>query len=179
MSRIGNNPITVPSDVEVKIDGKVITVKGPKGTLEREIHKNIDIAMENNVIKITRPDDEPFNRSLHGLTRTLIHNMIIGVTSAYSKELQINGVGYRVAKQGNDLNLTLGYSHPVIFEAPAGITFDVPNPNTIIVNGIDKELVGQTAAVIRTKRPPEVYRGKGIKYADEVIRRKEGKTGAK
>ena len=177
MSRIGNKPIAVPSEVQVKIDGQNVTVTGPKGTLAREIHKNISIKMEDNVITLTRKDDEPANRSLHGLTRTLIHNMIVGETSAYSKELQINGVGYRVAKQGNNLNLTLGYSHPVIFEAPTGITFDVPNPNTIIVNGIDKELVGQTAAVIRMKRPPEVYRGKGIKYADEVIRRKAGKTG--
>ena len=164
MSRIGNKPITVPAGVEVKLDGQKITVKGPKGTLEREIHKNISVALENNVITVTRPNNEAKNRSLHGLTRTLISNMI-------------NGVGYRVAKQGNNLNLTLGYSHPVIFEAPEGITFDVPNPNTIIVRGIDKELVGQTAANIRVKRPPEVYRGKGIKYAEEVIRRKEGKTG--
>ena len=177
MSRIGNKPITVPEGVEVKIDGHKITVKGPKGTLEREVNKNISLEMNENEIKVIRKDDEPQNRSLHGLTRTLINNMIIGVTHEYSKELQINGVGYRVQKQGNNLNLTLGYSHPVIFEAPQGITFDVPNPNTIIVKGIDKELVGQTAAVIRTKRPPEVYRGKGIKYADEVIRRKEGKTG--
>ena len=177
MSRIGNKPITVPSEVQVKIDGQKITVTGPKGTLEREIHKNISIDMADNIITVTRINDEAINRSLHGLTRTLINNMIIGVTSGYSKELQINGVGYRVQKQGNDLNLTLGYSHPVIFKAPEGITFDVPNANTIIVKGIDKELVGQTAAVIRTKRPPEVYRGKGIKYADEVIRRKEGKTG--
>ncbi len=177
MSRIGNKPITVPDGVEVKIDGKHITVKGPKGTLEREIHNNISLEMEGNTIKVTRIDDEPSNRSLHGLTRTLINNMIVGVVHEYSKELQINGVGYRVQKQGNNLNMTLGYSHPVIFEAPQGITFDVPNPNTIIVKGIDKELVGQTAAEIRTKRPPEVYRGKGIKYADEVIRRKEGKTG--
>ena len=177
MSRIGNKPITVPDGVEVKIDGKHITVKGPKGTLEREIHNNISLEMEGNEIKVTRVNDEPFNRGLHGLTRTLISNMITGVVNEYSKELQINGVGYRVQKQGNNLNMVLGYSHPVIFEAPAGITFDVPNPNTIIVKGIDKELVGQTAAEIRTKRPPEVYRGKGIKYADEVIRRKEGKTG--
>ena len=177
MSRIGNKPITVPDGVEVKIDGKHITVKGPKGTLEREIHNNISLEMEGNTIKVTRINDEPLNRSLHGLTRTLISNMITGVVHEYSKELQINGVGYRVQKQGNNLNMSLGYSHPVIFEAPAGITFDVPNPNTIIVKGIDKELVGQTAAEIRTKRPPEVYRGKGIKYADEVIRRKEGKTG--
>ena len=177
MSRIGNKPITVPEGVEVKLDGQKITVKGPKGTLEREIHKNISVSIEGNVIKVSRPNDEAINRSLHGLTRTLINNMIIGVKDEYTKELQINGVGYRVAKQGNDLNMTLGYSHPVVFEAPEGISFDVPNPNTIIVKGIDKELVGQTAANIRTKRPPEVYRGKGIKYADEVIRRKEGKTG--
>ena len=177
MSRIGNKPIAVPVGVEVKIDGQKITVKGPKGTLEREIHKNISVEMENNTIKVTRPNDEALNRSLHGLTRTLISNMIEGVEKEYTRELQINGVGYRAQKQGNNLNLTLGYSHPVIFEAPEGITFDVPNPNTIIVKGIDKELVGQTAANIRTKRPPEVYRGKGIKYADEVIRRKEGKTG--
>ena len=177
MSRIGNKPITVPSEVQVKIDGQKITVTGPKGTLEREVHKNISLEMKDNQIIVTRKNDEPLNRSLHGLTRTLINNMIIGVKDEFSRELQINGVGYRVAKQGKDLNLTLGYSHPVIFEAPEGITFDVPNPNTIIVKGIDKELVGQTAAVIRTKRPPEVYRGKGIKYAEEVIRRKEGKTG--
>ena len=177
MSRIENKPITVPAEVTVKIDGQKVTVTGPKGTLEREIHKNISLEMADNTITVVRKNDEPQNRSLHGLTRTLINNMIIGVTETYSKELQINGVGYRVAKQGNNLNLTLGYSHPVIFEAPEGITFDVPNANTIIVKGIDKELVGQTAAVIRTKRPPEVYRGKGIKYADEVIRRKEGKTG--
>ena len=177
MSRIGNKPITVPDGVEVKIDGKHITVKGPKGTLEREIHNNISLEMEGNQIKVTRIDNEPFNRGLHGLTRTLINNMITGVLHEYTRELQINGVGYRVQKQGNNLNMSLGYSHPVIFEAPQGITFDVPNPNTIIVKGIDKELVGQTAAEIRTKRPPEVYRGKGIKYAEEVIRRKEGKTG--
>ena len=177
MSRIGNKPITVPAGIEVKLDGQKITVKGPKGTLEREIHKNISVSIEGNSIKVTRPNDEAINRSLHGLTRTLISNMINGVEKEYTRELQINGVGYRAQKQGNNLNLTLGYSHPVIFEAPEGISFDVPNPNTIIVKGIDKELVGQTAANIRTKRPPEVYRGKGIKYAEEVIRRKEGKTG--
>ena len=139
MSRIGNKPITVPDGVEVKIDGQKITVKGPKGTLEREIHRNISLEMNDNVIKVTRKNDEPANRSLHGLTRTLINNMIIGVKDEYTKELQINGVGYRVAKQGNDLNMTLGYSHPVIFEAPEGITFDVPNANIIIVRGIEKE----------------------------------------
>ena len=179
MSRIGVKPITVPAGVEVTVNDHKVTVKGPKGTLEREIHKNISVALENNVITVTRPNNEAKNRSLHGLTRTLISNMINGVEKEYTRELQINGVGYRVAKQGNNLNLTLGYSHPVIFEAPEGITFDVPNPNTIIVRGIDKELVGQTAANIRVKRPPEVYRGKGIKYAEEVIRRKEGKAGKK
>ena len=167
MSRIGNKHIVIPEGVEVKLDGQKITVKGPKGTLEREIHKNISVSIENNTIIVTRPNDETLNRSLHGLTRTLINNMINGVEKEYTRELQINGVGYRVAKQGNNLNLTLGYSHPVIFEAPAGISFDVPNANTIIVRGVDKELVGQTAANIRTKRPPEVYRGKGIKYAEE------------
>ena len=177
MSRIGNKPIAVPAGAEVKLDGQKITVKGTKGTLEREIHKNISVSIEGNTVKVSRPNDEALNRSLHGLTRTLISNMIEGVEKEYTRELQINGVGYRAQKQGNNLNLTLGYSHPVIFEAPAGISFDVPNPNTIIVKGIDKELVGQTAADIRTKRPPEVYRGKGIKYAEEVIRRKEGKTG--
>ena len=179
MSRIGNKAIQVPQGVTVKLEGQKITVTGPKGTLEREIHKNITVTVENNEIKVTRPDNLALNRSLHGLTRTLINNMVYGVLNEYTRELQINGVGYRVQKQGNNLNLTLGYSHPVIFEAPKGITFDVPNANTIIVKGIDKELVGQTAANIRTKRPPEVYRGKGIKYAEEVIRRKEGKTGKK
>ena len=137
MSRIGNKPITVPEGVEVRIDGHKITVKGPKGTLEREINKNISLEMDGNTIKVIRPNDEPLNKSLHGLTRTLINNMIIGVKDEFTRELQINGVGYRVVKQGNNLNLTLGYSHPVIFEAPAGITFDVPNANTIIVRGID------------------------------------------
>ena len=177
MSRIGNKPITVPAGVEVKIDGKHISVKGPKGTLERDIEPEISMELKENVITISRDSDARRSKSLHGLTRTLINNMINGVQNEFTRELQINGVGYRVQKQGNDLNLSLGYSHPVIFEAPKGITFDVPNANTIIVKGIDKELVGQTAAVIRTKRPPEVYRGKGIKYAEEVIRRKVGKTG--
>ena len=179
MSRIGNKPITVPENVEVKIDGHHIEVKGPKGTLTRDLHKNMTIVHEGNTIKVERSDDQKGNRSLHGLTRTLISNMIEGVVNEYKRELQINGVGYRVQKQGNDLNLTLGYSHPVIFKAPEGITFDVPAPNQIIVRGIDKEVVGQTAAVIRTKRPPEVYRGKGIKYVEEHIRRKEGKAGKK
>ena len=179
MSRIGNKPITVPEGVEVTLNENVITVKAPKGTLVKELHKNINVALEGNVINVTRPNDEPFNRSLHGLTRTLINNMIVGVKDEFKRELEINGVGYRAQKQGNKLVMNLGYSHPVEMEAPEGITFDVPNQNQIIVRGIDKELVGQTAAVIRTKRPPEVYRGKGIKYAEEVIRRKEGKAGKK
>ena len=179
MSRIGNKTITVPEGVDVKLENQVITVKGPKGTLTREIHKNMKVSLEGNVIKVERPNDEKENRSLHGLTRTLINNMIQGTVKEFERVLEINGVGYRAQKQGNKLVLTLGYSHPVEMEAPTGITFDVPNANTIIVKGIDKELVGQTAAVIRTKRPPEVYRGKGIKYAEEVIRRKEGKAGKK
>ena len=177
MSRIGNKPITVPEGVEVKIEGQKVTVKGSKGTLEKVMHENMKITLENNVITVTRPNDEPLNRSLHGLTRTLINNMIEGVSKEFSKELQINGVGYRASKQGKTLVLNLGYSHPVKMDEPEGITFDVPNANQIIIRGIDKELVGQMAAVIRTKRPPEVYRGKGIKYADEHIRRKVGKTG--
>ena len=142
-----------------------------------KIEPEISLSLDGNILTVSRDSDERRSKSLHGLTRTLINNMISGVQNEFTRELQINGVGYRVQKQGNDLNLSLGYSHPVIFAAPAGITFDVPNANTIIVKGIDKELVGQTAAVIRTKRPPEVYRGKGIKYAEEVIRRKVGKTG--
>ena len=179
MSRIGNKPITVPEGVEVKLDGQHITVKGPKGTLERDIHKNMTVTMDGNVIKVTRPNDEAENRSLHGLTRTLISNMIEGVLNEYKRELEINGVGYRAQLKGKTLVLTLGYSHPVEMVAPEGITFEVPAPNQIIVKGIDKEQVGQVAAVIRTKRPPEVYRGKGIKYAEEHIRRKEGKAGKK
>ena len=179
MSRIGNSPIKVPQGVEVRIDGQKIFVKGPKGSLEKEIHKDMTVTLEDGIIKVTRKNDEALNRSIHGLTRTLINNMIEGTFKEFTRELQINGVGYKAQKQGNNLNLSLGYSHPVIMEAPAGITYDVPNPNTIIVRGVDKELVGQTAAVIRTKRPPEVYKGKGIKYAEEVIRRKEGKAGKK
>ena len=177
MSRIGNKPITVPTGVEVKLDGQHITVKGPKGTLERDINPEITVKFEDGTLTFERSSEQRLDKSLHGLTRTLVNNMIIGVQNEFTRELQINGVGYRVQKQGNDLNLSLGYSHPVIYKAPAGISFDVPNPNTIIVKGINKEQVGQVAAEIRTKRPPEVYRGKGIKYAEEVIRRKVGKTG--
>ena len=179
MSRIGNSPITVPAGVDVKLDGNKITVKGPKGSLEKELHSNMKVTVDGNVIKVERPNDEPLNKSLHGLTRTLINNMVEGVVNEYTRTLEVNGVGYRASKQGKKLVLNLGYSHPVEMEEPAGITFDVPNPNQIIVRGMDKELVGELAAVIRTKRPPEVYRGKGIKYAEEVIRRKEGKAGKK
>ncbi len=179
MSRIGNKPINVPQGVEITIDGQHITVKGPKGTLERDLHKNMQVVLENNSVTVKRPDDEPFNRSLHGLTRTLINNMIEGVVNEYKRELEINGVGYRAQKKGNKLVMNLGYSHTVEMDPPAGITFDVPDANHITVRGIDKELVGQTAAVVRTKRPPEVYRGKGIKYQEEHIRRKEGKAGKK
>ena len=177
MSRIGNKPITVPEGIEVSLNGQKITVKGPKGTLEREIHNNISVKLENGIITVARPNDQKENRSLHGLTRTLINNMIEGVSKEFTKTLEINGVGYRAAKQGKTLVLTLGYSHPVNMEEPEGITYEVPNPNTIIVRGIDKQLVGQKAAEVRSKRPPEVYRGKGIKYDYEHIRRKEGKTG--
>ena len=179
MSRIGNKPITIPEGVEVTLNGDVITVKGPKGTLTREITKPNTAKIEEKTIYVSRPDDEPYNKSLHGLVRTLINNMIIGVKDEFKRELEINGVGYRAQKQGNKLVLTLGYSHPVEMVEPEGITFEVPAPNQIIVRGIDKELVGQTAAVVRTKRPPEVYRGKGIKYVEEHIRRKEGKAGKK
>ena len=179
MSRIGNKPITVPDNVEVKLEEQHITVKGPKGTLERDIHENMKVTLTDKILKVERPDDEPKNRSLHGLTRTLINNMIEGTLNGFERKLEINGVGYRAQKKGNNLVLNLGYSHPVEMEAPAGITFDLPSQTEIIVKGIDKELVGQTAAVIRSKRPPEVYRGKGIKYAEEVIRRKEGKAGKK
>ena len=179
MSRIGKKAITVPAGVEVTVNDHKVTVKGPKGTLEREIHKNISVTVENNEVKVTRPNDEALNRSLHGLTRTLINNMIHGVEHEFTRELQINGVGYRAQKKGNKLVMNLGYSHPVEMDPPEGITFDVPDANHITVRGIDKEVVGQTAAVVRTKRPPEVYRGKGIKYAEEHIRRKEGKAGKK
>ena len=179
MSRIGNKPIAIPDGVEVKVDGNHITVKGPKGTLEKDIHKNMSISIENNVLTVVRPDDTPANKSLHGLTRTLINNMIQGVVNEFKRELEVNGVGYRAQKKGNKLVMNLGYSHPVEMDPPEGITFDVPDANHITVRGIDKELVGQTAAVVRTKRPPEVYAGKGIKYAEEHIRRKEGKAGKK
>ena len=177
MSRIGNKPITIPAGVEVTLDGNVITVKGPKGSLTKELHKNMEVSINGTEITVKRPDDEAFNRSLHGLTRTLINNMIEGVEHQFTRTLEVNGVGYRAQLKGKKLVMNLGYSHPVEMEAPEGITFEVPNPNQIIVKGIDKEVVGEVAAVVRTKRPPEVYRGKGIKYAEEHIRRKEGKAG--
>ena len=179
MSRIGRAPIDIPAGVEVKIDGQHITVKGAKGTLELDVHPNITVAQEGNVMNVTRPNDQKENRALHGLTRSLVNNMIIGVTEGFKKTLDVNGVGYRVALEGNKLVMNIGFSHQVIMEAPAGVTVEVPNPNQIIVSGADKQVVGQFAAEIRGKRPPEPYKGKGIKYSDEVIRRKVGKTGAK
>ena len=180
MSRIGRAPITVPAGVEVTLgDNNVVTVKGPKGTLTQQFHPNMSIALDGAVVTVSRPNDLKENRSLHGLTRTLIHNMIVGVTEGYKKTLEVNGVGYRVALEGGKLVMNLGYSHQVIMEAPAGITVETPTPNQIIISGYDKQLVGQFAANVREKRPPEPYKGKGIKYADEVIRRKVGKTGAK
>ena len=180
MSRIGKEPIAIPAGVEVKIaDGNVVTVKGSKGTIEKKLHTNMIIAVENNEIKVTRPDDTKQNRELHGLTRTLLANMVKGVSEGFEKTLEINGVGYRAQKQGNKLVMNLGYSHNVEMEEPEGITVEVPNPNSVIVKGIDNEKVGAFAAEIRTKRLPEPYKGKGIKYSYETIRRKEGKTGAK
>ena len=180
MSRIGKLPVAVPAGVEVKIgEENLLTVKGPKGTLERKLSADMHIAMEDGQIVVTRPNDLKRNKALHGLTRTLIFNMIVGVTQGYEKTLEINGVGYRAAKSGKKLTLTLGYSHPVEMEDPEGIETVLDGQNIIIVKGIDKEKVGQFAAEIRDKRRPEPYKGKGIKYADEVIRRKVGKTGKK
>ena len=180
MSRIGRAPIAIPAGVEIKVeDNNVVTVKGPKGTLTQQFNANMALAMDNGVLTVTRPNDAKENRALHGLTRTLINNMVVGVTAGYKKELDVNGVGYRVAKEGNKLVMNLGYSHQVIMEEKDGITIEVPGPNKIIINGCDKQLVGQFAAEVREKRPPEPYKGKGIKYVDEVIRRKAGKTGGK
>ncbi|MBO5109640.1 MAG: 50S ribosomal protein L6 [Clostridia bacterium] len=179
MSRIGREPINVPAGVEVTIDANanVITVKGPKGTLNHTYPASLTVSKEGNVVKVERHSDEKEYRALHGLTRSLINNMVVGVTSGFSKTLEINGVGYRVALQGKSLNLTLGYSHPVIVDPIDGITFEVPNTNTVVVSGADKQKVGEVAAQIRGKRPPEPYLGKGIKYAGEKIRRKSGKAG--
>ena len=180
MSRIGRMPITVPEGVTVSVAaGNVVTVKGPKGTLTQTLRPEMTIKQEGNTITVERPSDDKLHRSLHGLTRALLHNMVTGVTHEYSKELEVNGVGYRVAKEGKNLVMTLGYSHPVIVSEVEGITIDVPAPNKIVIRGCDKQMVGQFAAEVREKRPPEPYKGKGIKYADETIRRKVGKTGAK
>lgn len=177
MSRIGRMPISVPSGVEVKIDGNTVTVKGPKGTLTKTFVKAMDIKLENNEIIVSRPSDEKEHKSLHGLTRTLISNMVEGVTNGYSKSLDIEGVGYRAAKQGKNLVMNLGYSHQVIVPEIDGITIDVPTQNKVIISGIDKEIVGQFASEVREKRPPEPYKGKGIRYTGERIIRKEGKAG--
>lgn len=180
MSRIGRMPISIPAGVDVKIEaGNLVTVKGPKGTLTQQLHPAMTITQEGDVIHVTRPNDEKANRSLHGLTRTLLHNMIVGVTEGFKKELDVNGVGYRVLKQGKDLVMNLGYSHQVVVSEIPGITIEVPSPNKIVITGPDKQLVGQFAAEVREKRPPEPYKGKGIKYVDEVVRRKEGKAGGK
>ena len=177
MSRIGNKPIAIVDGVEVKVNGNEVTVKGAKGTLTNTFNSDINIAVEGNEVIVTRPSDVKEHRALHGLTRTLIANMIEGVSKGYSKELEVNGVGYRVAKQGKDLVMNLGYSHQVIMPEIDGITIEVPNPNKIIISGPDKQKVGQFAAEVREKRPPEPYKGKGIKYVGEYIRRKEGKAG--
>ena len=177
MSRIGRKPIHIPAGVDVKVDGNVVTVKGPKGTLTQSFHHNMTIEKEGDVISVTRPNDEKENRSLHGLTRTLISNMVDGVTKGFTKELEVNGVGYRVQKQGKNLVMNLGYSHQVIMSETDDIKIDCPSANKIVISGPDKQKVGQFAAEVREKRPPEPYKGKGIKYANEVIRRKEGKTG--
>lgn len=177
MSRIGRKPITVPAGVEVAIDGSTVSVKGPKGTLSGTFNSNMTIAMDEGVITVTRPNDEKENRSLHGLTRTLIANMVEGVSNGYSKTLDIVGIGYRANMQGKDVVLSVGYSHTVTIEAPEGITITCPSPNQIVVAGADKQMVGHIASKIRGVRPPEPYKGKGIRYTDEHVRRKEGKAG--
>ena len=177
MSRIGKMPIIIPAGVDVNIDGSTVTVKGPKGTLTRTVHKNISVEMDGSIINVTRPNDNKENRALHGLTRSLIANMVTGVHEGFKKDLEINGVGFRAAKQGSELVLTIGYSHQVIIPEIDGITIDVPAPNKVSIIGADKQKVGQFAADVRKTRPPEPYKGKGIKYATETIRRKEGKSG--
>lgn len=179
MSRIGKTPITVPAGVTVKVEDNMVSVKGPKGELARQINKDLTIEQKDGIITVTRPSDDKMHRSLHGLSRTLIHNMIVGVTDGFSKTLEIQGVGYRAAKQGSAINFTLGFSHPVVMNPPAGINFEVPAPNKIVVSGINKETVGAVAAEIRTLRPPEPYKGKGVRYEGEYVARKVGKAGAK
>ncbi|HAN44211.1 MAG TPA: 50S ribosomal protein L6 [Ruminococcaceae bacterium] len=177
MSRIGRKPITIPAGVDVKVAGNTVTAKGPKGTLTNTFHPAISIALEGNEIVVSRSSEEKLDKSLHGLTRTLISNMVTGVAKGFSKELEVNGVGYRAAKQGKNLVMNLGYSHQVTMSECPGISIEVPAPNKIIISGPDKQQVGQFAAEVREKRPPEPYKGKGIKYIDEVIIRKEGKAG--
>ena len=180
MSRIGRMPITVPADVDVKIgEGNVVTVKGPKGQLTQSLRPEMIITMENGHIHVARPSEDKLHRSLHGLTRSLINDMVVGVTKGFQKELEINGVGYRASKEGNKLVMNLGYSHLVTVEEIDGITIEVPAQNKVVIHGIDKQKVGQFAANVRAKRPPDPYKGKGIKYANEVIRHKEGKAGGK
>lgn len=177
MSRIGKKPIEIPAGVDVKVQGNKVTVKGPKGELTKEFDKDMEIKLEEGVLTVSRPSESKKHKALHGLTRTLIFNMIEGVTNGYKKELEIVGTGYRAAKNGNKLALTLGFSHPLELEDPAGIKVEVPKPNSIVIEGIDKQQVGAYAAHIRGYREPEPYKGKGIKYIDEVIKRKVGKTG--
>ncbi len=177
MSRIGKKPIAIPAGVEVKLDGNTVTVKGPKDTLTQTVHPNMEVKVEGTELLVTRPNDQKENRALHGLTRSLLANMVTGVTEGFTKELEINGVGYRAAMEGKTLVLTIGYSHLVKMETPDGLKCEVPAPNKIVISGADKQAVGQFAAEVRKQRPPEPYRGKGIKYADEHIRRKEGKAG--
>ncbi|MBQ2815699.1 MAG: 50S ribosomal protein L6 [Clostridia bacterium] len=177
MSRIGKNPITIPAGVDVKLDGNVITVKGAKGTLTQKIRQEITVKIEGNEIVVARINDEKTARSLHGLTRTLIANMVEGVSNGFTKTLEVNGIGYRAQKQGSNLVMNLGFSHQVIMPEIEGISIDVPNPNLVVVSGPDKQVVGQFAAEIREKRPPEPYKGKGIRYQGEYVRRKEGKAG--
>ena len=179
MSRIGKHPITVPAGVTVKVEDNFVSVKGPKGELSRQINKMLKIEQKDGVITVTRPNDEREARSLHGLSRTLINNMIVGVTTGFSKSLEIQGVGYRAAMKGKAINFTLGFSHPVVMEPPAGITFEVPSPSVIVVSGINKETVGAVAAEIRTIRPPEPYKGKGVRYTGEYVARKVGKAATK
>lgn len=180
MSRIGLKPIVIPAGVELSVDDdNTVTVKGPKGTLTQSVNKDIKVDVEGSEVKFSRPSDDKAHRALHGLSRALVANMVKGVTEGFTKKLEVNGVGYRVQVQGNKLNMNLGFSHPVIMEAPEGIKIECPSQSSIVISGADKQLVGQFAAQVREKRPPEPYKGKGIKYEDEHIRRKEGKAGKK
>lgn len=177
MSRVGNKPVDLPNGVNVEIEGSTVTVKGSKGQLNRLFHERIGFEVDEGVVTVTRPDDTRESRALHGLSRALLSNMVVGVSDGYRKELEIQGVGYRATAKGNDIELLVGFSHPVVVEAPEGITLEVPEPTRIIISGIDKEQVGQVAANIRKVRPPEPYKGKGIRYAGEYVRRKAGKAG--